>query len=79
MINASNPTIHQDQAASVMPAEVPRDLLQQEDDWEFQLDLLGTSATVEQLQSHLDACPNPGSATAQYLQGYLSHATQAPA
>lgn len=40
--------------------------------WDFQLDLLGTEASVEVLQSHLDKAPNPDSANAQFLMGYLA-------
>lgn len=40
--------------------------------WDFQLDLLGTGASVEALQAHLDKAPNPDSANAQFLMGYLA-------
>lgn len=46
---------------------------QQEDDWEFELDLLGPSADIAVLQAHLDKAPNQNSATAQFLRGYLAH------
>ncbi len=42
--------------------------------WELELDLLGASASAEQLQAHLDKCPDPASPTAQFLVGYLAHA-----
>jgi hypothetical protein len=79
MIATSNVCKSTESAETAMSVGVPRDLLQNEEDWEFQLDLLGTHATLEQLQAHLDAAPNPDSATAQFLMGYLSHASQASA
>ena len=46
-----------------------------QDDWEFELDLMGTNASIEALERHLDKVPDPQSATAQFLKGYIaSHA-----
>lgn len=45
------------------------------DDWEFELDMMGTTASIELLERHLDKAPDPKTATAQFLQGYIaSHA-----
>lgn len=43
-----------------------------QDNWEFELDLLGTSASVEALERHLEKAPDPQSATAQFLKGYIA-------
>jgi hypothetical protein len=64
-----------------MPASVPENFLQDDEEtWEFELDLLGTSATPEQLQEMLARAPNPKSATVDfikgYLAGYVNHGTQ---
>lgn len=48
---------------------------QDNDLWEYELDLLGADASVDVLQAHLDKAPNPYSANAQFLMGFLaSHA-----
>jgi hypothetical protein len=64
-----------------MPTErtenrAPRNLIEQEDDWEFALDILGTEASIIELQAHLDRAPNPESATAQFLRGFLASYAQ---
>lgn len=46
-----------------------------QDDWEFELDLMGTNASIDVLERHLDKAPDPRSATAQFLKGFIaSHA-----
>lgn len=46
-----------------------------QDDWEFELDLMGTTASIDVLERHLDKVPDPKSATAQFLKGFIaSHA-----
>lgn len=46
--------------------------LDQHDLWEQELDLIGAAASNEQLQTMLDRAPDPMSATAQLLMGYLA-------
>jgi hypothetical protein len=48
-----------------------------QDDWEFELDLLGTTASTEALEGHLEKAPDPQSATAQFLKGYIASHAQA--
>lgn len=43
-----------------------------QDEWEFELDLLGTNASIEALTRHLEKAPDPQSATAQFLMGYIA-------
>ncbi len=50
---------------------------EQQDDWEFELDLLGTNASTEALEEHLEKAPDPQSATAQFLKGYIASHAQA--
>ena len=47
------------------------DVVGSEDDWECELDILGRHAPLEELQRHLDRAPNPESAGAQLLAGYI--------
>ena len=43
--------------------------------WEFELEVVGAAATPQQLRTLLDRAPDPASATATFLLGYLaSHA-----
>lgn len=46
--------------------------IRNQDAWEVELDIMGAAATIEELKAHLERAPNPESATAQYLQGYLA-------
>lgn len=55
-------------------ATVKPDVLGDIDQWEFELDLLGASASREQLQQLLERCPDPTSDSAQFLAGFLSRA-----
>jgi hypothetical protein len=48
-----------------------------QDDWEFELDLMGTTASTEALEGHLEKAPDPQSATAQFLKGYIASHAQA--
>lgn len=43
-----------------------------QDQWDVELDTMGAAATPEELQAHLERAPNPESATAQYLAGFLT-------
>lgn len=53
----------------------PEDLAPHEDQWEFELEVIGGAATLQQLEELLERAPNPESAAAQFLTGYLaSHA-----
>lgn len=59
------------------PREVcaPDGLDHHEEQWEFELEVIGGAATLRQLEELLERAPNPESATAQFLTGYLaSHA-----
>lgn len=47
-----------------------------QDDWEFELDLLGTSASIESLEEHLGRAPDPKSATAHFLRGFIANHVQ---
>ena len=42
------------------------------EDWEFELDLMGSSASFECLTSHLRVAPDPNSELAQYLRNHLA-------
>lgn len=46
--------------------------LDQHDLWEQELDLIGAAASNDQLQEMLNRAPDPMSATAQLLMGYLA-------
>lgn len=52
---------------------VPMRLPAREEDWEDELDLMGTGASITRLQAHLAAAPNPLSPAAQFLRGYLAY------
>lgn len=57
--------------------QVPDNLINVEDQWEFELEVIGAAATPQQLEDLLHRAPNPESAAAQFLLGYLaSHANR---
>lgn len=43
-----------------------------QEDWDFELDLMGTAASIELLERHLDKAPDPQSANAQFLKGFIA-------
>lgn len=62
--------------SSVHP-RVGENLEGSQDSWEFALDIMGTEASVAELEGHLANAPDPQSATALFLQNYLaSHAAK---
>lgn len=61
-----------DSSPEVLIPPVPDNLIEKEELWEFELDLLGAAAVPEKLQQILERAPNPESATAQFLMGYLA-------
>jgi hypothetical protein len=74
-----NKSIGENAESSRDPVNPNPDELQgdQQGDWEFELDLLGTTASTEALEEHLGKAPDPQSATAQFLKGYIASHAQA--
>lgn len=61
--------------ATLPEDQVPENLFCNEEYWEFELEVIGGAVSLEQLEKLLERAPNPESATAQFLMGYLaSHA-----
>ncbi len=71
MINHPN-SVSGTSLKDMMDTTIPDNLVAQEEEWEFQLDLLGTEASIEELRGHLSRAPNPEAAAAQFLMGYLA-------
>lgn len=44
-----------------------------EEQWDQELEIMGATASEEQLHEHLARAPNPASENAIYLTGYLAH------
>lgn len=55
-----------------LKSSAPDNLVEMEELWEFELDLIGAAATPQALQQILERAPNSESATAQYLMGFLA-------
>lgn len=53
-------------------------LMEEEQNWEDELDTIGASAGSEALQAMLDRAPNPYSKTAMYLRDTLRSKSPAP-
>ena len=60
-------------STSDLKSSVPDNSIEADELWEIELDLLGAAASSEALQQHLERAPNPESAAAQYLLGFLAH------
>lgn len=47
-----------------------------DEDWEFELDIMGRNVPLATLQKHLERAPDPGSPGARMLAGYISGVQQ---
>ena len=67
------------QAARPSAQRTPRkaNIIANEGEWEARLDMMGTNKSPNEYQKHLERAPNPESAMAKYLRGFLAGAETA--